>query len=170
MNGWIVFGIFLVIAIAILAALYFFGRKLQKKQEAQQAQLEAAKQTVTMLIIDKKRLKLKDSGLPQMVIDQTPKFLRGRKLPVVKAKVGPRIMTLACDERIFDMIPLKKEVKAEISGIYMTGVKGIRGSLEVPTKKEGFIKRIRRKAQDVTEKAAKENLKNDQNKKNGKKK
>ena len=102
MNGWIVFGIFLVIAIAILAALYFFGRKLQKKQEAQQAQLEAAKQTVTMLIIDKKRLKLKDSGLPQMVIDQTPKFLRGRKLPVVKAKVGPKVMSLMCDESIYD--------------------------------------------------------------------
>ena len=55
-------------------------------------QLEAMKQQVTMLIIDKKRMKLKDAGLPQMVIDQTPKYLRGSKLPIVKAKVGPRIM------------------------------------------------------------------------------
>lgn len=163
MNGWHIFWIFVVIAIAALAALYFYGRKLQKRQEASQAQIEAAKQTVTMLIIDKKRLPLKNSGLPQMVIDQTPKLLRGRKLPVVKAKVGPRIMTLACDERIFDMVPVKKEVKAEISGIYMTGVKGLRGALEAPKTKESFIKRIRRKAQDVTEKAAKE--KNQNNKK-----
>lgn len=35
--------------------------------------MEAMKQTVSMLIIDKKKLRMKDSGLPQMVIDQTPK-------------------------------------------------------------------------------------------------
>ena len=156
MNGWHIFWIFVVIAVVALAALYYFGRKLQKKQEASQAQIEAAKQTVTMLIIDKKRLPLKSSGLPQMVIDQTPKLLRGRKLPVVKAKIGPRIMTLACDESIFDMIPVKKEVKAEISGIYMTGVKGLRGTLEAPKKKENFIKRLRRKAQGVVDKGTSE--------------
>lgn len=165
MNGWTIFWIVLVIAVAGLAALYFFGRKLQKKQEASQAQLEAAKQTVSMLIIDKKKLPMKNSGLPQMVIDQTPKLLRGRKFPIVKAKVGPRIMTLACDERIFDMVPVKKEVKAEISGIYITGVKGIRGPLETPTKKEGFFKRLRNKAQNVTEKAAKEEVQTKKSKK-----
>lgn len=157
MTGWHIFWIVVIVVIAVLAALYFYGRKLQKKQEASQAQIEAAKQTVTMLIIDKKRLPLKDSGLPQLVIDQTPKLLRGRKFPVVKAKVGPKIMTLACDDRIFDMVPVKKEVKAVISGIYITDVKGLRGALEAPKVKEGFIKRLRRKAQDVTEQAAKEN-------------
>ena len=82
-----------ILAVLIIAvvALFFLGRNMQKKQEAQQAQIDAMKQTVSMLIIDKKRMKLKDSGLPQMVIDQTPKFLRGSKLPVVKAKVGPHI-------------------------------------------------------------------------------
>lgn len=139
--------ILLVVILGVLAALYFFGRKLQKKQEVSQAQLEASKQTVTMLIIDKKRLPMKESGLPQIVIDQTPKLLRGRKFPIVKAKVGPRIMTMACDERIFDMIPVKKEVKAEVSGIYITGVKGIRGPLEVPVKKQGFFKRLFNKAE-----------------------
>ena len=75
---------------------------------AQQEQMEAAKQTVSMLIIDKKRMKIKDSGLPQMVIDQTPKLMRGSKLPIVKAKIGPQIMSLVCDEKIFDSIPVKK--------------------------------------------------------------
>lgn len=32
-------------------------------------------------------MKLKDSGLPQIVIDNTPKYLRRSKVPVVKAKV-----------------------------------------------------------------------------------
>ncbi len=55
-----------------------------------------------------------------MVIDQTPKLMRRTKLPIVKAKIGPRIMTMVADEKIFDLIPLKKEVKATISGIYIT--------------------------------------------------
>ncbi len=100
--------------------------------------MEAMKQTVSMLIIDKKKLRMKDSGLPQMVIDQTPKMMRRAKLPIVKAKVGPRIMTLICDTTIFDQIPVKKEVKATVSGIYITDVRGIRGSLEQPEKKNGF--------------------------------
>ena len=86
----IVLLVILVVLIAALIALYFFGKKAQKKQEEQQAQIEAAKQTVSMLIIDKKRLPLKESGLPQMVIDQAPKLMRRSKLPIVKAKVGPK--------------------------------------------------------------------------------
>ena len=63
--------IVIVLAI-IIAVLYFLGKKAQKKQAEQQELLDANKQTVSMLIIDKKRMKLKDAGLPQMVIDQTP--------------------------------------------------------------------------------------------------
>ena len=101
--------------------------------------------TVTMLIIDKKRMPLKDSGLPQMVIDQTPKLMRRSKLPIVKAKVGPKISILIADEKVFDLIPVKKEIKAEVSGLYIVGVKGIRGSLETPQKKKkGFLARFRK--------------------------
>lgn len=102
-----------------------------------------------MLIIDKKRMKLKDAGLPQIVIDQTPKLLRGSKLPVVKAKVGPQIMTLICDDKIFDAVPVKKEVKAVVSGIYITDVKGLHGKAAVaePKKKSKF-KQLVEKAQE----------------------
>ena len=93
MKVWQVLLIILVILIAVLVVLYFLGKRAQKKQEENQAQIEAAKQTVNMLIIDKKRLRIKESGLPQMVIDQTPKLMRRTKLPIVKAKIGPRIMT-----------------------------------------------------------------------------
>ena len=98
----IVLLVILVILIAALIGLYFFGKKAQKKQEEQQAQIEATKQTVSMLVIDKKRMPLKESGLPQMVIDQTPKLMRRSKLPIVKAKVGPKISILIADEKVFD--------------------------------------------------------------------
>ena len=145
MKVWQVLLIILVILIAVLVALYFLGKRAQKKQDENQAQIEAAKQTVNMLIIDKKRLRIKESGLPQMVIDQTPKLMRRTKLPIVKAKIGPRIMTMVADEKIFDLIPLKKEVKATISGIYITDVRGVRGPLEQPKPKEKFFQRMKNK-------------------------
>lgn len=139
----------LIFVIVALVILYFLGRNLQKKQSAQQAQIEAMKQTVSMLIIDKKRMKIKDSGLPQAVIAQTPKMLRNSKLPIVKAKVGPQVMSLIADDKIFDSIPVKKEVKAVVSGIYITDVKGLHGKqAPVEAKKKGFFKRALEKAQE----------------------
>lgn len=140
-----------ILAILVIATvvLYFLGKKAQKRQAEQQEQLEAVKQTVSMLIIDKKRMKIKESGLPQAVIDQTPRLMRGTKLPVVKAKVGPQIMTLICDEKIYDQVPVKKEVKATVSGIYITGVKGLHGKPVVTEqKKKGFFKRALEQAQE----------------------
>ena len=107
------------------------------------------KQTVSMLIIDKKRMKMKDAGLPQIVIDQTPKMMRGSKLPIIKAKVGPQIVSLICDEKIFESVPVKKEVKAVVSGIYVLDVKGLHGKTEAaPEKKKGFFKRMIASAQE----------------------
>ena len=137
--------IVLVVLIGVCVALYFFGKKAQKKQAEQQQQMDAVAQTISMLIIDKKKMKLKDAGLPAVVLENTPKYLRRSKVPVVKAKVGPKVMTLMCDASIYDLIPVKKEVKATVSGIYITAVKGVRGSLETPPKKKGFWARLRNK-------------------------
>lgn len=145
MKVWMVLLIILIVLAAVMVVLYFVGKRVQKKQDERQEQIEAAKQTTTMLIIDKKRLPIKDSGLPQMVIDQTPKLMRRSKLPIVKAKIGPRIMVLVADDKIFDQIPLKKEVKATVSGIYITDVRGMRGPLPAPPEKAGFFKKIKNK-------------------------
>ncbi len=141
--------VILIVLIVGAVALYFIGKKAQKKQAEQQEMLEANKQTISMLIIDKKRMKIKDSGLPQMVIEQTPKMMRNSKMPIIKAKVGPQIMSLICDEKIFDSVPVKKEVKAVVSGIYVLGVKGLHGKTDTqPKKKKGFFKRALEAAQE----------------------
>ena len=161
----IVLLVILVVVIGLLVGLYFFGKKTQKKQEEQQAQIEASKQTVSMLVIDKKRMPLKESGLPQMVIDQTPKLLRRSKMPIVKAKVGPKISILIADEKVFDLIPVKKEIKAEVSGLYIVGVKGIRGNLDAPVKKKkGFFARFKKSAEEA-QAAQNETKKSKKNKK-----
>ena len=149
----IVMIVILVILIAALVALYFFGKKMEKKQVEQQEQMEAVKQTVTMMVIDKKMLKLKDAGLPSVVLENTPKYLRRSKVPVVKAKVGPQIMTLMADAKIFPLIPVGgKPIKAVVSGIYITDVKGIRGSLETPPPKKKFFDRFKKQASERSKK------------------
>ncbi|CUX24470.1 hypothetical protein [Clostridium sp. C105KSO13] len=136
--------IVLLVLIIALVVLYFLGKKAEKKQAEQKEQLDAAAQNVTMLIIDKGRMKLKEAGFPAVVVENTPKYLRRSKVPVVKAKVGPKVMVLMCDAKVFPLIPVKKEVKATVSGIYITAVKGLRGPLETPKKKKGFLGRFKK--------------------------
>ena len=160
---WKVLLIILVVLIIALIVLYFVGRRLERRQAEQQVQIEAAKQNVTLLIIDKKRVPLKDAGLPDAVIESTPKLLRRSKMPIVKVKYGPKVMNMVADEKIFDMIPLKKEVRATVSGIYITDVRGLHGSVEVPqtTKKKGIFSRLRGKAVEERDKqleAAKQDI------------
>ena len=151
MKWWVALIIVVAVVAAVIAILTILGKRAQKKQEAQREQIEAAKQSVNMLVIDKKKMKLKDAGLPQMVLDNTNKLMQRSKVPVVKAKVGPRVMTFLTDNDVYDVIPLKKEVKAEISGLYIVSVKGIRGSLvsekaeKKRRKKDSFIEKALRK-------------------------
>ena len=143
MEPWVI--VLLVVAVIVVGAmiaLYFVGRKLQKKQEDSEAQMQAAAQTVSILVIDKKKMKLKEANLPKIVLDQTPKYLRGSKVPIVKAKIGPKVMNLVCDAKIFDLIPVKKEIKASLSGIYIMDVKGLRGNLEQKKEKQSILKRV----------------------------
>ena len=130
--------VFLVLAIIF----YFIGKRAQKKQDESRAQLDAVKQTVSMLVIDKGKIKFRDAGFPAIVVEKTPKRYRRMKTPVVKAKVGPKIMTFMCDADVYDVIPVKKEVKATISGIYITDVKGVRGKLDTPPEKKSWWRRL----------------------------
>ena len=137
-STWvIVMLVVIVLLIAALVALSIYGKKLQDRQEDSQRQLQEAAQSAKLLVIDKKKMKFKDSGLP-----------RGRKVPIVKAKIGPRIMSLICEDKIFDLIPVKKEIRATISGIYIMDVKGLHNNLEhAPKGKKKLGERMRERAE-----------------------
>lgn len=143
MPGWI---ISIIIAAAVVAAvaiiMWRLNKRAEKRQAEQQSQIEQYKQQVHMLVIDKKMLKLKDSGLPDIVTKETPWYGKIFKVPIVKAKVGPKVMTLVADKDVFNIIPVKKEVKATISGLYITDVGGIRGSLDKTPKKKNWFQRL----------------------------
>lgn len=145
MTWWQILLIILAVILVLLVVLYFVGSKMQRKQAASQEQMDAMKQTLSMLIIDKKKMKLKDANLPDMVLQQTPKYMRRMKMPFVKAKVGPRIMTLIADPKVYEILPVKKEVKAVVSGIYITEIKSVRGgAIPAPPKKKGFFARFKK--------------------------
>ncbi len=137
-----VFAIVLLIILAALVALliflYFWGKKLQKRQDESREKMEETKQSVQMLVIDKKA-----------AIDQTPKYLRRSKLPIVKARCQGKIMTFIADSNIYPVIPVKKEVKATISGLYIMDVRAIRGQLEQPPKKKKWYQKLSRKADEA---------------------
>ena len=84
-TGWIVLIVVLVILIGVLVGLYFFG-KAEKKQAAQQEQMDAMAQTVNMLIIDKKKMKLKEANLPSAVLENTPKIFETYQSTCCKSK------------------------------------------------------------------------------------
>lgn len=148
-TGLIVFVVLLGLVAAAGVALYYLGKRMEKKQAESNAQIQANKQPVTMLVIDKKKLKLKESGLPEEVIRQTPWYAKRSKVPIVKAKVGPQYINLIADEKIFDLIPVKKQVKAMVSGLYIVEVKGLRGSLTPDTNvKKGWWRRTMDKLQE----------------------
>ena len=157
MQTWLIVTlIVLAVLIGGLIALSIYGKKLQAKSEASQAELRAGAQTISILVIDKKRMKLKEAGFPQIVLDQTPKYLRRAKVPVVKAKIGPKVASLMCEEKIFDLIPVKKEVKAVMNGIYIIDVKGMRGGLDAKPEKKKFFARLKDKAQKAADNLDKE--------------
>ena len=149
-TAWIVTLVILAILIIALVIVGVWGNKQQKKSADAQQQLQDAAQPMTLLVIDKKRMKISEANLPKVVIDNVPKMMRRSKLPIVKAKVGPQIVTLVCDQKIFDLVPVKKEVKATVSGIYLTSVKAVRGTLAQPEnqKKKNWFKRNIEKLQE----------------------
>lgn len=126
MAWWEILLLVLGIIAVILVILYFVGRKLQNKANDQQSIINDNKTTMSILVIDKKKMKAKDSNLPKMVQDQIPKYLRFRKLPLVKAKIGPKITTLMCDDKVFKDLPVKKMVKVDLAGMYIVGIKGFK--------------------------------------------
>lgn len=146
METWLI--VLLVISSIILAAmvvLYIVGGKMQKKQEKAQAEMQVGAQTYSILVIDKKKMKMKDAGFPAFVLEQTPKYLRNVKMPVVKAKIGPKVMSLMCEPKVFDLIPVKKEVKVVMNGIYIMDVKGARGGLAEKPVKLTFAQKVKAK-------------------------
>ncbi|MDO5564222.1 MAG: hypothetical protein Q4F88_03230 [Eubacteriales bacterium] len=114
--------IILAIIVVVLLILFLLARKLQPKYEQQQQILKQTAQVMSILVIDKKILSLQESGLPAAVKDNIPVYLKWKKMPIVKARVQGRVMSLVSDDKLFKDIPVKQEIKVSLSGLYITKI------------------------------------------------
>ncbi|MDR1914343.1 MAG: hypothetical protein LBQ68_07685 [Clostridiales bacterium] len=131
MQLWdILFLVFIIVGV-LGVGLYFLNRWASKRMVEQQDTLERVKQTVNIFIIDKKKQKPLNSSLPKEVKSKLPPIYRFMKAPLVKAKVGPQIVTLMSDPKVFDALPIKKQVKVELAGVYISGMPGMKTKAEI---------------------------------------
>ena len=126
--------IVIAVIIAILVILYFLGSKLQNKQVATEKAMKQMSMVMSLLVIDKQKLRIKDSGLMKQVQDAIPAYIKWRKFPIVKARIikanvagGAQVMSFICDPKIFKILPVKTEVKVTIAGVYITKLHSAKG-------------------------------------------
>ena len=143
MPTWtIVVLIVLAVIVAVMLVLYFLGKRNQKKQEAQEEEIKKQAQPMSFFIIDKKKLHLKDAGMPKAMYENTPKLARLGKVPVIKVKVANRVMNLMCEPGVYKTLLPKQEVKAMVAGMYVVSAKRVRGPIYEPKKKKNGKEKV----------------------------
>lgn len=114
-----------IIIALVMSGLVYFSRKNYKKVIESQDFIEANKMTVQIFVIDKKFERPTENNLPKNIFEKLPKSAKLKKMAIVKAKVGPQIVTLMCDKPVYEVLPTKKNVKVEIAGVYIVSIKGM---------------------------------------------
>ena len=146
----------LIITVVVLAIIIFVLYRMNRKAMGQMIQaqdfIDANRTTIQIFVIDKKREKPSTTNLPKVVFDQLPKRAKMQKSNLVRAKVGPQIVTLMCDKPVFDVLPVKKNVKVDLAGMYIVGITGM--NLE-NKKKKTFMEKIATSASRTMEKESK---------------
>ena len=134
MEIWQIILIILAIVAVIFVILYFVGSKLQASQAEKQKAMQNATMKLNLLVIDKAKLKISQSGLMKQVKDSIPAYIKWRKFPIVKARIvktnvagGAQVISFICDPKIFKIIPVKTEVQCMVSGIYITKLISAKG-------------------------------------------
>ncbi len=143
LDGMLLAGIIIVL---IVCALYFLNRAAYKKMDEQQALIDSTKMSATIYVIDKKRDKITNINLPKAAQDQIPAYAKLMKMYFVKAKIGPQIVTLMCDKNVFNAVPLKKNIKAQISGMYLVDFVGLKSAEQMKQEKKEKKKNAKEKA------------------------
>ena len=119
-----------VVLVAALAGLFFLNRWASKKTVEHNTMIERTRQSAEIFVIDKQMGKLLEANIPKAALEQVPKMYKFIKTPLVKAKIGPQVMTLMCEKRVFKALPVKKTVRVELAGMYIVDMKGLKSASE----------------------------------------
>jgi len=124
MQWWHLYIIIGVVIVSVGIGYYFLKKGYKQKIKEQDSLVNQNKVVQSILVLEKRKDKVTNANMPKSVIDQIPKIYKIRKVPLVRAKIGPQVMDLLCDEKIFDKLPEKKTVRVELAGIFIAGIKG----------------------------------------------
>lgn len=130
-GAWDIVIIVFLVAALVGVGLVLLNRWASKRMVEQQSLIERTKQTTSIYVIDKKKDKIQNANFPKAVQEQVPRWNKFMKVYLVKAKIGPQIMTLMCEKAVFDALPLKKTVKVDLAGIFIAGMKGMKSKKEM---------------------------------------
>lgn len=128
---WDVVFIVFIIVVAIAAGLYFLNRWAVKRMDQQQTLINKSRTVVSIFVIDKKRDKITNVKLPKAAMAQMPKMAKFMKMYFVQAKIGAQIMTLMCEKKVFNALPVKKNVKVGLAGIYIVDMPGMKSEQQM---------------------------------------
>lgn len=125
MNATDISIIVIVVLGIVLAIVYSLSRKNYKKAIEAEDFIKANKQVASIFVIDKKYEKPTEQNVGKLIFGKLEKSAKRRKMCMIKAKVGPQIVTLICDKNLYDVIVPKKTIKVELSGLYIVNVVGV---------------------------------------------
>ena len=130
--------------VAVLLILVFLGKRAQKKREENEDIIRSAAQVVSVLVIDKRKMKITEAGLPEQALADVKWYQKIRKVPVVKVKIQNRIVNVLADDKVFEALPIKCEAKVVLSGLYLNEIRSIRGGKNIlqPEKKKTLWQRF----------------------------
>ena len=107
-TGWIILIVVAVLLVAAFVGLYFYAKKMEKKQAEQQEQLKATAQSVSMLIIDKRNdvVTLRNLGADDQLVSRVFLF-EGYMITFFGALIGVGLGLILCFiQQEFGIIPL----------------------------------------------------------------
>ena len=154
-GDWLVLAV-IVIGLVIFG-FYMLNKKLYAKYDEQEQLISKTKQMASIYIIDKKKDRITNINMPKAAMDQVPFIYKYIKMYFVQAKIGPQIMTLMCDKKVYNAIPLKKNIKVELAGIYIVSVAGMKSEEELKTLKKEKKAKAKEAAKNKKDTKAAEN-------------
>jgi len=117
--------IVIIVLAIVLAVVYSLSRKNYKKVIEAEDFIKANKQVASIFVIDKRYEKPTEKNVGKLIYEKLENSAKRRKMCMVKAKVGPQIVTLICDKNLYDIITPKKTIKVELSGLYIVNIVGV---------------------------------------------
>ncbi len=114
-----------IVVVLVVVLLYQLNKKSMRRMIQAQDFIDQNRMTVQIFVIDKKQERPSPSNMPKAVFAQMPAAVKRKKANLIRAKAGSKIVTFICDKPVYEVLPVKKNVKVVVAGMYIVSVVGM---------------------------------------------